>query len=206
MHSCPKVLVGRVIVAATAALSLGAVSAQQPGSPSNETVIAPITVTASGSTAAASNAQFISTFIATASRLEKAKFISYVGTAVSLRPDLAPKIVVCAFNIARLNSHLAGSRLSFDIITQIVKVAVTSAPQAAATIVKAAIESEPYARRCVVAAAMAAAPAQTVEIQTAASQIQSIFMLASALPIAFNPADNGGVGPVTSPEQPPAAP
>jgi hypothetical protein len=170
-------------------------------------VIAPsITVQASKDAAQTAADEFLTGFITTAVRLEGPKFISCVTTAATLRPDLAGKIVICALNIARLNSHLPGGRLSFAMIDQIVKAAVAAAPQSAASIVKAAVESEPYARSLIIAAALATAPGQEAEIQGAANETQPMSMLASAATAGANPVNNGGLGDVISPEQPPAGP
>jgi hypothetical protein len=127
-----------------------------------------------------------------------------VAKAVTFRPDLAGKIVVCALNIARLNSHLPGGRLSCAKIDQIVRAAVTAAPQSVASIVKAAIESEPYARSCIVAAAVEAAPGQEAEINAAANEAQPMSIVLTAG--RFNPADNTPFDNVNSPEQPPVGP
>jgi hypothetical protein len=195
---------GRASLALTGVLSLTVVSAQQAAPSPDETIFAPITVRASNSASQGTSDEFLTGFIAVAVRFEGPKFISRIATAAKLRPDLAGKIVVCALNIVRLKSHLPGGRLSCATIDQIVKAAVTAAPQSAASIVKAAIESELYARSCIVAAAVAAAPGQEAEINAAANEVQ----LASILPTAgrFNPKDNAPFDNVNSPEQPPIGP
>ena len=139
----------------TALLSLRVVSAQQTSTAPEESIAIGITVKASNSVAQTAADEFLTGFITTAVRLEGPKLISCVTTAAKLRPDLAARIAVSALNIARLNSHLFGGRLSCATIGQIVRAAVTGAPQSAASIVKAAIKSEPYARDCIVAAALA---------------------------------------------------
>src|SRR5713101_2828645 len=139
-----KIRQGRALLVATAALSLRAVSAQQLASPVTDTISSPVIVRASSSAAQTSTDQFLSGFITTAARSEGATFISCVATAAKLRPDLAGKIVVCALNISRLNSHSPDGRLGFAMIDQIVKAAVSAAPESEADIVKAAIASEPY--------------------------------------------------------------
>jgi len=196
----------RAFLALAAVLSLNGVIAQQPPAAADETIAAPITVHASNCAAQTATDKFLTGFITTAARLEGPKFISCLATAVKRRPELAGKIVVCALNIARLNSHLPGGQLSFATIDQIVKAAVTAAPQSAAAIVKAAIESEPYARAWVIAAAIAAAPGQEAEINAAANGTSSMSMFASAAAAGINPVNNGGLGDVVSPEQPPAGP
>jgi hypothetical protein len=205
MFSGPKSGWRRTSLALAVVVSFQAVSAQQPG-PTDETIAAPIMVRASSSAAQTATDRFLTSFITTAVRLEGLKFFACVTTASTLRPDLAGKIVICSLNLLHLNSNLADGRLSLAVIDQVVKAAVTAAPQSAADIVKAAIESEPYARTGIIAAAVAAAPNQATHIYSAASQSQPMTMFASAAPAALNPVNNGGVGPVNSPEQPPAGP
>ena len=202
MFSGPKSGWRRVFLAFAAVLSIKQTSAQQTSASVNETIIAPITVRASNSAAQTASDKFLTSFITTAVRLEGLKFLACVGTAASLRPDLAGKIVVCALNVFRLSLHLPDRTLSLVSIDGIVKAAVAAAPQSAADIVKAAIESEPYARASIIKAAIAAAPDQETEIQAAANQTQSISMFASAR-VVFNPANNGALGDIISPEQPP---
>jgi hypothetical protein len=193
-----------VLATAIVVLSCSFTPAQQIATAPIDLIAAPITVEASKSAAQTAADEFLTGFISTAVRFEGPRFLSCVATAVKFRADLAGKIVVCALNIARLNSHLPGGRLSCVTIDQIVKAAVTAAPQSAASIVKAAIKSEAYARSCIVAAAVAAAPGQEEEINEAANEVQ----LMSILPTAgrFNPADNAPFENVNSPEQPPAGP
>jgi hypothetical protein len=188
------------------ALSPKLAPAQQTASAPDEAVAVPITVRASNSAAQTRNDEFLAGFISAAVKLQGLKFPARLRTAVTLRPDLAGKIVVCALNIARLNSHLPDGTLSFAAINQIITTAVAAAPQSAADIVKAAIESEPYARAWIVAAAVAAAPDQAARNHAAANENQPMSMLASATAPGFNLVNNGGVGPVNSPEQPPAGP
>jgi hypothetical protein len=193
-----------VLPTALVALSCSFAPLQQIAAAPTDVIVPSITVQASNSAAQTAADEFLTGFIATAVRLQGPNFISCVATAATLRPDLAGKIVVCALNIARLNSHLPGGRLSCATIGQIIKAAVTAAPESAASIVKAAIGSEPYARSCIVAAAVAAAPGQEVEINAAANEAQPI----SILPTAgrFNPKDNAPFENVNSPEQPPPGP
>jgi hypothetical protein len=192
--------------AAVVVLSCSFMPARRIAAAPTDLIAAPITVQASESAAQTAADEFLTGFITTAVRLEGPKFISSIKTAAKLRPDFAGKIVVCSLNIARLNSHLPGGRLSCATIDQIVTAAVTAAPQSAASIVKAAIESEPYARGCVVAAAIAAAPGQEAEINAAANEVQPMSMLTSAGVGRINPADNAPLGSVNSPEQPPIGP
>lgn len=191
-------------VALTPTLLVPFAFGQDPAS-APEPVTAPITVRASSVTADVATKQFLAGFITTSARLTGAKFIGCVSTAVKTRPDLSAKVVVCALNISRLNSPSSDGRLSFVVIDQIVKAAVVAAPQSALDIVKAAINSEPYARACIVAAAIESAPSQAAEIQTIAALTASAPMVA-AIASPINPVNNGGLGPVTSPEQPPVAP
>ena len=204
MFSGPKSGWRGVLLALAVVVSLEPVSAQQPASVPDETVADPITVRASSSPAQSAADKFLTSFISTAMRLQGAKFFTCVGTASMAQPDLAAAIVLCALNILHLNSNPADGRLSFAAIDQVVKVAVTAAPQSAVDIVKAAIGSEPYARASIIAAAVAAAPDQAAAIQSAASQSQSMPMF--ALAARFNPVNNGGLGDVNSPEQPPGGP
>jgi hypothetical protein len=203
MFSGPKNRRRCAFLALLAFLSMHVITARQASSAPDET-LATITVHASHGAAQTSADEFLAGFIGTAVRLDGPKFVSCVAKAVMFRPDLAGKIVVCALNIARLNSHLLGGRLSCATIDQIIKAAVTAAPQNAASIVKAAIRSEPYARSCVVVAAVAAAPGQETEIYAAANETQSV----SIFPTVgrFNPADNTPFNSVNSPEQPPPGP
>jgi hypothetical protein len=186
------------------ALSYSLTPAQRVAAAPADVIVPSITVQASSSAAQTAADQFLAGFITTAVRLEGQKFISCIATAAKLRPDLAAKIVVCALNIARLNSRLPGGQLSFATIDQIVKAAVTAAPQSAAAIVKAAIESEPYARVSIIAAAIAAAPGQEAEINAAANETRPMSMFALAPSI--NPVENLPSSNVNSPEQPPAGP
>ena len=135
-----------------ALLSLKVASAEQTAAAPDEAIAAPITVRASDSAARSASDEFLASFISAAVQLEGPKFLACMTTAASLRPDLAGKIVICAFNIARLNSHPAYSTLSFATINQIVKTAVTAAPRSAADIVKKATESEPSARAWIIVA------------------------------------------------------
>ena len=186
-------------------LSFEIASAQTPRAP-DETVAVPIVVRASNSAAQTASDEFLAGFISAAVQLQGLKFLACLTTAATLRPDLAGKIVVCTLNIAHLNSHLPDGTLSFAAIDQIIKTAVTAVPQNAADIVKVAIASEPYARAWIIAAAVAAAPDQAVQIQAAANESPPMSMFASAAVALSNPANNGGLGDVNSPEQPPVGP
>lgn len=188
------------LVAACALASFEIASAQ-----TNDRIAAPITVRASRDATEKAAGEFLTNFLTTAIRLNGSKFIASLTTAVQLRPDLAPKIVVCALNISRLNLQTTRRRLPLVKIEQIVKAAVSAAPQAAAAIVRAAIESEPYARGAIVAAAISAAPAEAAEIVSAAAQTEPISTFAGAA-LSLNPVDNAGSGNVVSPEKPPAGP
>ena len=204
MCSAPKIRSRWAFPVLSFVLSFKVASAQQTALSPDEPIAVAITVKATNSVAQTEADEFLAGFITTAGRLEGQKFISCVTTATKLRPDLAARIAVSALNIAHLNSRLPGGHLSCGTIDQIVKAAVTAAPQNAASIVKAAIKSEPYARSCIVAAAIAAAPEQEAEIEAAANETQTM----SILPTAgrFNPADNTPFEEVTSPEQPPPGP
>src|SRR5207302_8051123 len=102
-----------------AILPAGLLQAQGSASAA-DSVAPPIIVTASSSTRQVSSDQFVAGFITTAARLNGAKFIAAIGTASKMRPALAPKVVVCALNIARLNSHPRTTQLSFVVIDQII--------------------------------------------------------------------------------------
>jgi hypothetical protein len=188
-----------------AILPIKLLCAQDTG-PTAEAVVAPIIIRASSVTAHPKPDQFLAGFITAAGRLKGARFIAYLTTATKTRPDLALQLVVCALNITRLNINPSDGHLPLATIDQIVRTVVTGAPDHAAEIVEAAINSEPYACACIVAAAVAAAPEHEAEIHTAASCASTGSMLAFAVFPAFNPVINGGLGPVTSPEQPPVAP
>jgi hypothetical protein len=193
----------RVLLATLGVLFLRVASSEQISSAPADQMAPPVTVRASSSDGGAAS-EFLTAFISTAVRLDGAKFISCLATAVKLRPDLAGKIIVCALNISRLNAHPLAGRLSFGTIDQIIKAAVAAAPEAASDIVKAAIQSEPYARECIISAAIASAPEEESAIRAAVSEMTPM----SILPTAgrFNPADNAPFGNVNSPEQPPAGP
>jgi hypothetical protein len=190
------------LLATIATLSLRSVPAQQTPSTSSETTVPPITVRASA-TAQTPDGQFVNSFIATAVRLTGAKFFSCISTAAKARPELAAKLVVCALNIARLNTQSVTGQLPAGVIDQIVKAAVSSAPAFAVDIVKAAIESEPYAKSSIVAAAVAAAPDQEAEIVANSTGSMSIF--ASAGVTTVSPLNDVAIRPV-SPEQAPIIP
>jgi hypothetical protein len=191
----------RVLLPTLGVLFLRVASAEQISSPPADQMAPPITVRASSSAPGAA-AEFLTTFISTAVRLDGVKFIARLATAVKLRPDLAGKIVVCALNISRLNAHPLG-RLSVDTIDQIIKAAVGAAPEAAADIVKAAIQSEPYARASIIAAALAVAPDQESSIRNVVNEMTPMSILPSFATL--NPEDNAPSGNVNSPEQPPVA-
>ena len=190
------------ILATSAFCSLQIGNAQESGPHPSEIIAPIITVRASASDSSA--AQFLSGFISTAMRLEGQNLASSVATAVKLRPDLAGKIVVCAFNIARIRGQSVTGRLSLDTINQIIKAAVAAAPSAAPAIVTAAIESEPYARDSIILAAITAAPDQESAILLAVASTSSMSIL--PVLVVFNPAEAGAFGNVNSPEQPPSGP
>ncbi|MDP9186730.1 MAG: hypothetical protein M3O72_05180 [Verrucomicrobiota bacterium] len=193
----------RVLLATLGVLFLRVASSEQISSAPADQIAPPITVRASSNATGAAS-KFLTTFISTAVRLDGAKFISCLATAVKLRPDLAGKIVVCALNISRLNAHPLTGRLSFGTIDQIIKAAVAAAPGAASDIVKAAIQSEPYARAYIIAAALSAAPDQESSIRTTVNETTptSILLLVAS----FNPTENRQPANVNSPEQPPVGP
>lgn len=203
MFSGPRSRRYFAFLALAAVLSLNGIVAEQSLAAPEETIAA-ITVQASNSSAQTDADEFLTSFITAAVRLEDQKLVSRVTTAAKLRPDLAARIAVCALNIARLNSHLLGGRLSCATIDQIVRAVVIGAPQSAASIVKAAIASEPYARSCIIAAALAVAPDEESEINAAASETSS--MSTFALAGRINPVEDLPSSNVNSPEQPPAGP
>ena len=168
-----------------------------------EVVVPPLMVSAASSAAQATPSAFLATFISTAVRLSGPKFISWITTAVKLRPDLAPKIVVAALNIARLNTPSFGGRISATTISQIIAAAVAAAPESASAIVRAAIQSEPYASASIVSAAVATAPDQASNVQTAVSTTTAMSILPSVA--SLNPAEQMPSN-VNSPEQPPSGP
>ena len=169
--------------------------------------IVPLVIVSASATESHTSAdQFLTAFINAAMRSKGANSVACVATATRTRPDLAVKIVVCAFNVARLNSHSLSGRLPVALIDQIIKAAIVAAPQSAGDIVKAAIDSEPYARATILAAALATAPGERAEIFAAARETSAMSMLALAITATINPVDRGGVGDVNSPEQPPMTP
>jgi hypothetical protein len=202
MLALPKSRFRSACLTLVALLSLKVTSAQQTAPASDEAIAAPITVRASDSAAESANDEFLASFISAAVQLEGPKFLACMTAAASLRPDLAGKIVICALNIARLNSHPVNGTLSFAMINQIIKTVVTAAPQSATDIVKKAIESEPYALAWIIVAAVSAAPEEESEINAAASETSSMFAFASRI----NPVEDLASGNVNSPEQPPAGP
>lgn len=203
MCAIPKTRLRCALLVFAVVLSLKVASAEQTGPPTDET-LATITVQASSSVAHTETDEFLAGFISTAMRFHGPRFISCVTNAAKLRPDLAPRIAVCALNIARLNSHLLGGHLTCEAIDKIVRAIVAGAPQSAPDIVKAAIESEPYARDCIITAALAAAPGEESEIKTAASETTPMSMFVWRGRI--NPVEDLPLGNVNSPEQPPFAP
>jgi hypothetical protein len=192
----------RVLLTTLGVLFLRVVSAEQISSPPADQMAPPITVRASSSAPGAA-AEFLTTFISTAVRLDGVKFISCLATAVKLRPDLAGKIVVCALNISRLNAHPLAGRLSVDTIDRIIKAAVAASPEAASDIVKAAIESEPYARASIIAAALAVAPDQESSIRNVVNEMTPMSILPSFA--TRNPKEDAPSDNINSPEQPPVA-
>jgi len=198
----PKIRRRYAFLPLAAILPIRVLCAQQPQA-AVEPVVPAIIVKASSTQTNAN--QFLATFIATAVRLQGAKFIPYVATSAKTRPDLAAKIVVCALNVARLNSHSSNGQLPLATIDQIVRAVVSAAPENAAEIVAPAISSEPYAREAIVVAALAAAPDQATEIYAAAVQPASMSMLLTNTAVSFNPVKDGALGNVNSPEQPPLA-
>src|SRR5437588_5792780 len=205
MISGPQLRLLAFSALAAVTLPIGPLCAQD-SAPVADSIALPIIVRASSSTQHVSADQFLAAFITTAARLNGPKFVAAVGTASKMRPDLASKVVVCALNIARLNSHSPAGQLSFAVIDQIIKAAIVAAPQSASDIVRAAISSEPYARASIVAAAVAAAPGEEAEIHVAASESSPMSIFASAITATLNPVNSGGLGDVNSPEQPPVAP
>src|SRR5881392_860543 len=100
MLSIPKSRLHCASLTLAAVLSLKVASAQQTAAAPDETIAAPITVRASNSAAQTGNDEFLAGFISAAVKLQGPKFLARLRTAVSLRPDLAGKIVVYALNIA----------------------------------------------------------------------------------------------------------
>jgi hypothetical protein len=204
MLSGPKSRRRCALVALAAVLPLRVAWAQQSPLAPDEPIAIAITVQASNSVGQTAADEFLTGFITTAVRLEGPKLFSCITNAAKLRPDLAARIVVCALNIAHLNSRPFAGHVSCASIDQIVRAVVTGAPQNAASIVKAAIKSEPYAPDCIIAAALAAAPDEESEINDAAGEMSptSMFVWAGRI----NPVEDLPSSNVNSPEQPPAGP
>ena len=206
MFSGPKSRRRCASLALAAGLSLKVATAQQTAPAPDEAIAVPITVRASNSAAQIASDEFLTGFITVAVRFEGPEFASCVATAVTLRPDLAAKIVVSALNISWINGQPPQQTLSCSAISQIVKAAVRAASKNASVVVKAAIKSEPRMRDCIIAAAIAAAPDQEALIRAAVGEMTPMSMLAWWNAGRFNPADNLPLSDVNSPEQPPAGP
>lgn len=130
---------------------------------------------------------FINAFSSVATRVKNKQLPSYVSAAVTLRPDLAGKIVAAA-----LKSHAHGDRPSLDLIARIVQAAIAAAPEAKIAIVRAALGTCPWAREYILAAA-----------QTVGNNIA--FFRPPGINGTINPANisTAGQGSIQSPEQPP---
>src|SRR5437899_11700759 len=104
MFSGPKSRRRCASLALAAGLSLKVAAAQQTAPAPDETIAVPITVRASDSAAQTASDEFLTGIITVAVRFEGPEFASCVATAVALRPDLAPKILVSALTISSVNA------------------------------------------------------------------------------------------------------
>lgn len=159
--------------------------------------------------------QFLRAFTAIVSRTQPRDLPDYVAAAVTVRPDLSPKIVAVALKAAVQKLEAKQGALG-AIAERIIRAAIAANPDAAVAIAKASIEASPALRHYVVIAAVSAAPNHESEIRTTA-QSQSIslalltlsrsdsegFSMSSATLSPANLSDLGGSVGVNSPEQPP---
>ena len=128
-------------------------------------------------------------------------FPNYVSAAVTLRKDLAAKIVTTALKIAKLNKKKNDD--GWEWANEIVVAAILAAPDLAESIVHAAILVIPQAKDSIVAAATKAAPDHAFFILRAAGEAQTLTFLDPFPFGSINPFKPGPSEPVTSPEQPP---
>ena len=135
----------------------------------------------------ASTEQFVKGFSAVLIRLKNKDVPIYVGSAVKLRPDLAPQITVAAIHVARPSEAHVDSKQPCDWVEPIFRAAVDAAPDAKEAIVRAAAAAYPDIRDCIVEAP-GEGPAGVVN--TGNNALGTI-----------NPSNTRGV--VTSEEQPP---
>jgi hypothetical protein len=151
-------------------------------------------------------------FIAVAVRVEPDVLPDYTAAAINLRPDLAPAITANAVRTAcRTLGAMEGPRSAFSrdnlgsrqvelcqVVNQIVKAAVTAAPNAVAQIAAAAVLACPDMRQCILEGALAANPSAEKEIFEA---VMEVSLPETALMVGM-PGDYQ-LTPVVSPEKPP---
>ena len=173
-----------------AAVALFCSTASSLASPT-DTITRAVLASGAPSVKEARASAFINAFSSVAIRVKDKDLPSYVSTAVTLRPDLADKIVAAA-----LKSRPPETRLSLELIDRIVKVAIAAAPDAKRAIVRAALETCPWARKCILAAA------GIDENEIAFFRLRD--GINSTTIGAINSENIGGGGNTQSPEQPPA--
>jgi hypothetical protein len=159
--------------------------------------------TGAASVESANPDQFIRAFGAVLASKKVRDFPTYVSAAVTLRGDLAGKIVATALSAYRLKHHHADDQ---RIIASIIEAAILANPEAAASIVRAAIVAYPEAKEMIIAAALRVVPDQELAILRASGGIPTISFLQSTGPATINPVNSRGIEPVNSPEQPPSGP
>jgi len=156
--------------------------------------------------------QFMIAFIAVAVRVEPDVLPDYTAAAINLRPDLAPAITANAVRTAcRTLGAMEGPRSAFSrdnlgsrqvelcqVVNQIVKAAVTAAPNAVAQIAAAAVLACPDMRQCILQGALGANPSAEKEIFEA---VMEVSLPETALMVGM-PGDYQ-LTPVVSPEKPP---
>jgi hypothetical protein len=134
---------------------------------------------------------FINAFSSVAIRVSDKHLPSYVSAAVTLRFDLADKIVATA-----LKSRPFARRPSLELIDRIVRAAVAAAPIAKGAIIHAALETYPSARERILAAA-GIAPNMTAMYQL--TNVSSTIFAALNENVVIESEEN-----TQSPEQPPS--
>ena len=152
---------------------------------------------------------FLRGFTAVALRVKPRDLPGYVEAAVTMRPELAGKIVGRAVKMATRKDP----KSSCTLVARIVRAAIAANPDAAIVIAKAAIAAKPAAVHCIIDAASTAAPEQRSEI--AALETNFSLGLLSAITAnpdfetwpasgTLNPANISDFreNPVVSPEQP----
>ena len=123
-----------------------------------------------------------------------------VSAAVTLRKDLAAKIVAGALTICKLNKSRKDDPTRYA--EAIVVAAILANPDAAEAIVHAALLIMPDAKDSIVASAIKVAPDQELFILRAAGEVQTMAFLQPSPFGSINPLNYGGAEPVNSPEQP----